>query len=73
MQVLDLIARKAGGEEFELPAPVGEAPKIVDMMAALEASVEAAKAARQRHPTARPAASKKAAPAKRAARPRKSA
>ena len=30
-----------------------EKPKIVDMMAALEASVEAAKAARGRHPTAR--------------------
>jgi DNA end-binding protein Ku len=57
LQVLDLIAKKAAGEEFELPAPAGEAPKIVDLMAALEASVEAAKEARKRHPTARPAAS----------------
>src|SRR5215207_6282696 len=70
-QVLDLIGRKAAGEEFELPAVEAEKPKIVDMMVALEASVEAAKAARGRHPTARPApnaAAKK--PAKRAAKPR---
>ena len=46
VQVLDLIGRKAAGEEFELPAVADEKPKIVDMMAALEASVEAAKAAR---------------------------
>jgi hypothetical protein len=49
VQVLDLIGRKAAGEEFELPAVADEKPKIVDMMAALEASVEAAKAARKRH------------------------
>ncbi len=55
VQVLDLIAKKAAGEEFELPAAAEEPPKIVDMMAALEASVEAAKAARGRHPTARTA------------------
>ena len=53
VQVLDLIAKKADGEEFELPAVAAEAPKIVDLMAALEASVEAAKASRSRHPTAR--------------------
>ena len=53
VQVLDLIAKKAAGEQFELPAAAGEPPKIVDMMAALEASVAAAKEARQRHPTAR--------------------
>ena len=52
-QVLDLIERKAAGEEFELPEPTTEKPKIVDLMAALEASVEAAKTARKRHPTAR--------------------
>ena len=71
IQVLDLIGRKAAGEEFELPAVEAQKPKIVDMMAALEASVEAAKAARGRHPTAREApdaAAKK--PAKRAAKPR---
>ena len=45
-----------------------EKPKIVDMMAALEASVEAAKAARQRHLTARKPSTTtaKKAPAKRA-------
>jgi DNA end-binding protein Ku len=53
VQVLDLINRKAAGEEFELPAPAGEKPQVVDLMAALEASVEAAKESRKRHPTAR--------------------
>ena len=52
--VLDLIERKAAGEEFELPAPAAEAPKVIDLMAALEASVKAAKAARQRHPAGGP-------------------
>jgi DNA end-binding protein Ku len=52
VQVPDLIAKKAAGEEFELPAATqGEAAKVVDMMAALEASVAAAKEARKRHPT----------------------
>ena len=65
VQVLDLIAKKAAGEEFELPAPAAEAPKVVDLMAALEASVEAAKATRDRHPTARakPAADSRSKPA----------
>ncbi len=71
-QVLDLIGRKAAGEEFELPAAApGEAPSVVDLLSALEASVAAAKDARKRHPTARAATVKKAA-AKRPAR-RKSA
>ena len=51
-QVLDLIEQKAAGEEFEVPEAAAEKPKIVDLMAALEASVEAAKTARKRHPTA---------------------
>jgi DNA end-binding protein Ku len=72
VQVLDLIAKKAAGEEFELPTASGEPPRIVDMMEALEASVAAAKAARQRHPTARPATAAKKAAAKRPSR-RKSA
>ena len=54
-QVLDLIEKKAAGEEFEVPEVAAEKPKIVDLMAALEASVEAAKTARKRHPTAAPA------------------
>jgi DNA end-binding protein Ku len=49
-QVLELIEKKAAGEVFEAPAPVAAAPKVVDLMAALEASVKAAKEARGRHP-----------------------
>jgi DNA end-binding protein Ku len=53
-QVLDLIERKAAGEQFETPAAVAAAPAVVDLMAALEASVKAAKAARSRHPAGGP-------------------
>ena len=53
-QVLDLIERKAAGEEFETPAVAAAAPKVVDLMAALEASVKAAKEARGRHPAGGP-------------------
>ncbi len=59
-QVVDLIAKKAAGEAFEVPEAAAEKPKIVDLMAALEASVEAAKTARTRHPTAAPAKAAKA-------------
>lgn len=58
-QVLDLIRKKADGEEFETPEPATEKPKIVDLMAALEASVEAAKTSRTRHPTSTRSAAKK--------------
>ena len=51
-QVLGLIKKKAAGEEFEVPEVQAEKPKIVDLMAALEASVEQAKTSRNRHPTA---------------------
>jgi DNA end-binding protein Ku len=52
-QVLDLIDRKAAGEEIvATPTPVAE-EKVVDLMAALEASVRDAKEARTRHPTAK--------------------
>jgi DNA end-binding protein Ku len=50
-QVLDLIERKAAGEELERPTPAASTPQVVDLMAALEASVQAAKAARGRHPS----------------------
>jgi DNA end-binding protein Ku len=70
VQVLDLIAKKAAGEEFELPAAEAEPPKVVDLMAALEASVEAAKAARGRHPTGRTDTAKKPAARSRPAKPR---
>ena len=49
-QVIDLIERKAAGEVFEAPEPAAAAPQVVDLMAALEASVKAAQAARARHP-----------------------
>lgn len=57
-QVLDLISKKAAGEEFELPEVAAEKPKIVDLMAALEASVEAAKSSRGRHPASKAAKTK---------------
>ena len=59
-QVLGLIEKKAAGEEIEMPEVAAEKPKIVDLMAALEASVEAAKAARTHHPAAKPKAKKSA-------------
>jgi DNA end-binding protein Ku len=50
--VLELIEKKAAGEEVVAPVSQVEPEKVVDLMAALEASVAAAKEARQRHPTA---------------------
>jgi DNA end-binding protein Ku len=60
-QVMALIDRKAEGEEFEVPEVAAEKPKVVDIMAALEASVAAAKEARSRHPAKKSAAKKKSA------------
>jgi DNA end-binding protein Ku len=73
--VLDMIERKAEGEEFVAPAASAEPEKVVDLMAALENSVKAAKEARKRHPTSSNGekATKKKATAKRAARKRASA
>ena len=52
-QVLELIERKASGEEIVVEAPQApEATSVVDLMAALEASVKEAREARKRHPTA---------------------
>lgn len=71
--VLDLIERKAQGQEIVAPAAEAEPEKVVDLMAALEKSVSAAKEARKRHPTAtsgRRKATKKKAATK---RPRKRA
>jgi DNA end-binding protein Ku len=71
-RVLELIERKASGEEEVVapPAPVAE-EKLVDLMSALEESVREAKDARKRHPTAKPASGKeqpeKAAPKRRTA------
>ena len=50
--VLGLIERKASGDTTATVAPVAPASDVVvDLMAALEASVAAAKEARKRHPT----------------------
>ena len=81
-QVIDLIERKSAGEQIEVPERAETAPKVVDLMAALEASVKAAKEARGRHPAAGAAAKAeraekapptKATPAKATTRKRKSA
>lgn len=51
--VLELIEKKAAGEEIVAAPSLPSAEKVVDLMAALEASVAAAKETRQRHPTGR--------------------
>lgn len=75
LAVLDLIDRKVAGEETVFIAPSeDEVGSVVDLMAALEASVAEAKKARTRHPTAAPekkqaakkSSAKKKAPAKKA-------
>jgi DNA end-binding protein Ku len=82
VKVLDMIERKAGGETEIVAAPVPMSEeKVVDLMAALEASVRDAKEARKRHPTGKATdagdkpAEEPARPAKKApaARKRKSA
>ena len=69
-QVLDLIARKSEGEEI-IAEPVVEPPaKVLDLVAALEASLEKAASAKDRHPSvaaAKPEAAPKKAAAKRPA------
>ena len=76
-KVLELIERKADGETGLVEVPeVETTDKVVDLMAALEASVAAAKDARKRHPAVPKAsgeAEPAAQPAKKAARKRKSA
>jgi DNA end-binding protein Ku len=90
-QLLDLIARKESGEEI-VAQPQTEPPaKVLDLVAALEASIEKSKTAKERHPSgtgshaapgAKPAAAKRTAksaakatkaPAKKAARAKRSA
>ncbi len=51
-KVLELIEAKASGDDRVIAAPeAAEADTVVDLMAALEASVADAKEARKRHPT----------------------
>ena len=71
-QVLELIERKAAGEEELVAAPAPQAEeRVVDLMAALEASVKEAKAARGRHPTAGEASAESDEAAEAAAAPAK--
>ena len=60
-EVMALIQMKVDGEEFEVPEIAAEKPKVVDIMAALEASVAAAKEARTRHPAKKATSKKKSA------------
>jgi DNA end-binding protein Ku len=70
-KVLDLIeARASGATEVVEGAPEEEDDKVVDIMAALEASIAEAKKARKRHPSGKDEAAEEA-PAKPAAKPRK--
>ncbi|MDQ6749291.1 MAG: Ku protein [Actinomycetota bacterium] len=64
-RVLDLIERKAEGEEISIQAPAEEPAKVPDLMAALEASIKAARddgegedAAPSRKPARKPASAK---------------
>jgi DNA end-binding protein Ku len=67
-RVLELIEKKAAGQtEIIAPPAAMEEDKVVDLMAALEASVKSAKEARKRHPAGEPEDAK-AAPAKKRAR-----
>lgn len=54
-KMLELVARKSEGDDSVIPPPAddgdGGGSKVIDLMAALEASVAKAKAARKRHPT----------------------
>ncbi len=63
-EVLALIERKAAGLGLEPAETTAPAANVVDLMAALEASVSAAKAARERHPAGGPEASTEARPTK---------
>lgn len=50
-QLLDLIERKAAGEEIVAPAPVEAPAKVLDLVSALEASLAKASTAKDRHPS----------------------
>src|SRR4051794_35034043 len=68
-QVLEMIERKAAGEEIAVQPQVEEAAPVPDLMAALKASLDAVRG--ESAPAKKPAAKK--APAKKAAAPRKKA
>jgi DNA end-binding protein Ku len=58
-QVLDLIERKAGGEEIVAEPMVEPPAKVLDLVAALEASLEKAEHAKDRHPSVGASSSKR--------------
>jgi DNA end-binding protein Ku len=73
-KVLDLIERKASGETGLVEVPELEpSDKVIDLMAALEQSVKAAKEARGRHPAVPKAGERDEKAEKKPARKRKSA
>ena len=72
-QVMALIEQKASGEELTLPERPSSSPAVIDLMAALEASVKAAKEARTRHPSTHEAQAPEIAEKVTAIRKRKSA
>jgi DNA end-binding protein Ku len=68
-QVLALIERKASGEDIVTTAePVDVGGEVVDLMAALEASVKDRREAKGRHPSTTAPAKAKKAPAKKSAK-----
>jgi DNA end-binding protein Ku len=71
-RVLDLIERKAQGEEIAVQPPAEEPAKVPDLMAALEASIKAVKDRGDEGGDGAPAR-KRRAPAKKPARPRSQA
>ncbi len=70
-QVMALIQMKADGEEIAAPEAPAEATKVIDIMAALEASVQAAKDARSHHPAVKAAAAQRSKPTKKKAAAKK--
>ena len=74
LAVLEMIDRKVAGEEAIIAAPAEEEMgSVVDLMAALEASVAEAKKARTRHPTAKAESASKKKPAKKTTAKKKAA
>jgi DNA end-binding protein Ku len=70
VQVLDFLKKKAAGKEIVVESEPEEQAEVVDLMAALEASLEAAKKTGSRRPSSkRSSSSAKKAPAKKSSSP----
>jgi DNA end-binding protein Ku len=65
-QVLELIEKKAAGEEIAVQPDVEEPAPVPDLMAALKASLDAVRSGDAAAPAAKPRATRKKAPAKKA-------